>query len=143
MYILFDIGATNIRFARSKDLRTFESLIVTPNTNDYMSDMVTIKNMVDEISEGQEITGVAGGVAGMFDKEKGVLIESPNMKSWVGKPLSEDLRRFIGKKPIIVNDADCSGLGEAVFGAGYGYRVVAYMTVSTGIGGSLIINNQI
>lgn len=144
MYILFDIGATNIRFARSNDLKTFDKPIVRENTGNYIHDIVTIKEIVEELSQGQNqnIRGIAGGIAGNFDREKGILLSAPNLENWIGKPLQDDIRRMTGIKPIILNDADCGGLGEAVFGAGHGYRVVAYMTVSTGVGGALIIDGK-
>lgn len=44
---------------------------------------------------------------------------------------------------FLANDADLVGLGEAVYGAGKGYKVVAYFTVSTGVGGARIVNKRI
>jgi fructokinase len=41
------------------------------------------------------------------------------------------------------NDAAVAGLGEAVFGAGKGLEIVAYHTVSTGVGGVKIENGEI
>lgn len=143
MYILFDIGASNIRFARSDDLRSFDEPLVEKNPHDYMESMVIIKEMVDKLSDGDEIKGIAGGVAGVIDPETENLVFSPNMKDWEGKPLVNDLKRITGKTPIIFNDTQVSGLGEAIYGAGADYRVVAYVTASTGIGGSVTVDKKI
>lgn len=142
MYILFDIGATNIRFARSTDLLSFEEPVIIKNTRRYEEDIVNIKAVVEDLSKGHKIKGIAGGVAGTFDKEKGVLLRAPNMKTWVNKPLAYDLQRMTGIKAHIINDADLAGIGEANFGSGRGFNAVAYMTVSTGVGGSLIIDGK-
>jgi glucokinase len=142
MYILFDIGATNMRFALSKDLNSFDEPVVIPNSRRYEDDMVAIKETIDKMSHGKHIKGMAGGIAGTFDMETGILLGAPNMPSWVGKPLLSDLQRMTGLRPIIINDADLAGLGEAIYGAGHGYHAVAYMTVSTGIGGGLIIDGK-
>lgn len=143
MYILFDIGASKIRFARSDDLRSFDEPLVEKNPQDYMEAMVIIKGMVDKLSQGGEIEGIAGGVAGVVDPLTNNLVFSPNMKDWEGRPLVNDLKRIAGKTPTVFNDTQVSGLGEAVYGAGADYRVVAYITASTGIGGSITVDKEI
>lgn len=142
MYILFDIGATNMRFAVSKDLRHFTDVTVVPNSRRYIDDIVAIQTVINQLTKGEKVQGMAGGIAGTFDAERGVLLRSPNMQDWINKPLAKDLHRISGVRPIIINDADVAGIGEAVYGAGHGYRVVAYMTISTGIGGALIIDGK-
>lgn len=143
MYILFDIGATNMRFARSDDLVSFKNPIIKPNPKKYLDAMVTIKEVINELAGKEEIKAICGGIAGVFDEEKGILLFSPNMTDWVNKPLAKDIFRITGVNPKIFNDAQLSGLGESVFGAGHGKSIVAYITASTGIGGSLTINGKI
>jgi glucokinase len=48
-----------------------------------------------------------------------------------------------GVVPIIDNDANAGALGEGLYGAGYGYRPLFYMTLSTGIGGGLVVNDNV
>jgi len=143
MYILFDIGASKMRFARSDDLQSFGNPIIKKNPRNYMEAMVTIREIVDELSNGKTITAMAGGISGVFDIDKEQLTFSPNMTDWVGKSLVGDLKRMTGIKPQIFNDTQMGGLGEAVYGSGTGQHVVAYITASTGIGGSVIVDGKI
>jgi glucokinase len=57
--------------------------------------------------------------------------------------LTELLGFVPGVVPIIDNDANAGALGEGLYGAGYGYRPLFYMTLSTGIGGGLVVNDNV
>lgn len=143
MYILFDIGGTKMRFARSDDLRSFEEPIVIDNSGKYAPSIVEIKLILDQLKKGEKITKMVGGIAGVLSEQNDMLFASPNILGFIKKPLVKDLERISGAKVFLFNDAELAGLGEANFGAGYGHEIVAYLTISTGIGGALIINHQI
>lgn len=66
---------------------------------------------------------------------------STHVAGWDGFPLRDYLRDALGVPTIIDNDANVGALGEARFGAGRNARPVFYMTVSTGIGGGLILGD--
>ena len=68
---------------------------------------------------------------------------APNIMGWNGKPFKKELERMFSAPVYLENDAALAGLGEAVKGAGRGYDIVAYMTVSTGVGGARIVNGAI
>jgi predicted NBD/HSP70 family sugar kinase len=65
------------------------------------------------------------------------------LPDYEGKLLAYELERICGVKPIIENDASLATLGEAVYGAGKGFDIVAYITISTGIGGGLVVDRKI
>ena len=56
---------------------------------------------------------------------------------------SDLVENFKETEIIIENDASMAGVGEAQFGAGRGFEIVAYITVSTGVGGAKIVNGKI
>ena len=64
---------------------------------------------------------------------------------WDGiiKIKSDLVENFKETEIIIENDASMAGVGEAQFGAGRGFEIVAYITVSTGVGGAKIVNGKI
>ena len=64
---------------------------------------------------------------------------STHANHWDGYPLRDRLEEALGIPTIIDNDANAGALGEAVHGAGRGARPLFYMTVSTGVGGGLIL----
>ena len=89
------------------------------------------------------IKAVGVCAAGFFDWKKRVLIQSPNIPGWVNIPLEERLSCILGVPVIAENDANAAALGEARLGAGQGCHNLIFVTVSTGVGAGLILNNQI
>lgn len=99
--------------------------------------------MAREVAGIEEVEGLVGGIAGIIDSAEGVLVRCPNLPEWEGKPLRKALSEALGCPVSIENDAAMVGLGEAVYGAGRGFPIVAYLTVSTGVGGARIVEGMI
>lgn len=141
--ILFDIGGTKMRIAYSTDGQSFEApqTIKTPEL--YDDGVKAFVDLARICSNGRPIEKIAGGIAGPFDERKSTLVGSPNLKDWIGKPLKEALQKELQAPVTLENDSAVVGLGEAVSGAGKDFGIVAYITVSTGVGGARIINGKI
>ena len=144
MYLLFDIGGTKMRLAISQDGEHFDAPVkVATPTDDFAEGVRLFVETTRELSGGEPIAAVAGGIAGVFDAAAGALVSAPHLSGWIHKPLREELARAIGCDVFIANDAAVVGLGEAVSGAGLGHEIVAYLTVSTGVGGARIVRGTI
>lgn len=143
MYILFDIGGTKMRIAVSDGGRHLGQHKITPTPTDFKEGIETFAATVSELTQGATIQGAAGGVAGMYDKEKGELLRALHLHGWEHKPLKESIEKVLGASVFIENDSALAGLGEALYGAGRGHRIVAYFTVSTGVGGVRIVDSRI
>lgn len=143
MFILFDIGGTKTRITRSDDLNSFSNPIIFETSQKYSDGIVKITEVVKQISEGKKIKKIAGGIAGPVGRRKSSLITGPNITDWVYKPFQADLEDAFKTKVVIENDAAMAGLGEATHGAGRGFNIVTYITVSTGYGGARIVNGKI
>ncbi len=144
MFLLFDIGGTKMRIARSRDGEAFDEPIVlkTP-LDDFEAGVKMFAAAARELTGGQEIAAAAGGVAGPLNREKTGLVRAPNIPGWVGKPLKSEFERALGTSVLLENDAALAGLGEANAGAGKGFEIVAYVTISTGVGGARIVDGRI
>ncbi len=142
MHILFDIGATHMRFARTDDQLTIGTPIDMPTPSTFSQALAQIKTAVAHLSEATTPTACVGGIAGQLDQSTHVLLRS-HMQEWVGKNVSSELQAVLGCPVYITNDAALGGLGEAIGGAGVGYPIVAYITVSSGVGGVRIVNGAI
>jgi predicted NBD/HSP70 family sugar kinase len=142
-YLLFDIGGTKTRIALSTGKGSFGSPKIIPTPKDFDKGVALFRNVAFELSGGKRIKAAAGGIAGPIDRGKTMLVNSPHISGWVRKPLKQELQKVLGAPVYIENDAAMVGLGEAAFGKGKGRRVVVYMTVSTGVGGSRIVNGRI
>ncbi|MFC2041968.1 ROK family protein, partial [Chloroflexota bacterium] len=83
------------------------------------------------------------GAPGLSNPETGVVFTSPNLPGWHDFPLRDIIEKELGRKAFLINDADAAAIGELYFGAGRGARNFIYITVSTGIGGGIIIDGKV
>ncbi len=92
---------------------------------------------------GRPVAAVGVGCGGPLDPASGVILSPPNLPGWDRIPLGDMLAAAF-KAPVSVdNDANAAALGEYRFGAGMGCRVFVYVTVSTGIGGGVVIDGKL
>jgi glucokinase len=89
------------------------------------------------------ISSVGIGAPGPLDIPRGLLIEPPNLPGWHDVPLRDIVQAQIGAPTYLENDANAAAIGEYLYGAGQGTRDMIYVTVSTGIGGGLILGGRI
>jgi glucokinase len=80
---------------------------------------------------------------GPCDTDAGVISSAPNLPGWRDVPICRYLEERLGVPARLENDANAAALGEHVYGAGRGCRHLIYMTVSTGIGGGLILDGRL
>lgn len=87
-------------------------------------------------------SAVGVGSPGPLDPDTGVVHRSPNL-GWHDVPLKKKLEKILGLPVLVDNDANLAALGEYRFGAGQWARHMVYVTVSTGIGGGLVLEGRI
>ncbi len=90
-----------------------------------------------------QLHSISLAAAGVIDSEKGLITLSPNLPGWHDVPLRDIVKRKYGANTLLVNDASAAALGEHQFGAGKGVNNLIYLTVSTGIGGGIIIDGKL
>jgi glucokinase len=90
-----------------------------------------------------ELHSVSIAAAGAIDFEKGIVTASPNLPGWNNIPLRDIIGEKYGVETFLINDASAAALGEYHFGVGRGVSNLIYLTVSTGIGGGIIINDRL
>ncbi|ADJ26654.1 ROK family protein [Dehalogenimonas lykanthroporepellens BL-DC-9] len=86
---------------------------------------------------------VAVASAGAIDLAAGVVTHSPNMMAVNGLPLRTMISEKYGLPTVLLNDASAAALAEHRLGAGRGCRDMIFLTVSTGIGGGIIIDGRL
>ncbi len=89
------------------------------------------------------LDAIGVGAPGLSNPETGILFTSPNLPGWRDVPLRDILEDKLGKKTFLINDANAAALGEFYFGAARGARNFVYVTISTGIGGGIVIDGKI
>ena len=93
--------------------------------------------------EQEAISAIGVSCGGPLDTKTGIVYSPPNLPGWDAFPLKARLESEFKIPAIIENDANACALAEYRFGGGRGYNPVLYMTMSTGIGGGIVINGQI
>lgn len=145
-YIGIDIGGTNIRIgAIDKE----ENVIFEYKESTFI-DVITaedlcrkIKNLIKKISNYQNAKAIGIGVPGSVDKNIGQIISAKNVSILNKFPLVENLNKEFNKPIYLENDARVATFAEAIKGKGKTKKIVCYITISTGLGGGVVIEKDI
>ncbi len=107
--------------------------------------IANLKKAIYTLAQGNKakISCIGVGVPGPILYDKGIVIEPPNLPGWKRVNLKKMLEAEFKVPVHIDNDANCAALAEARFGAGKKARHFIYMTISTGIGGGIIIDRKL
>jgi len=90
-----------------------------------------------------DIAGVGIGCGGPLDSDGGVLIAPLHLPGWNDVPVAELAREAFGHPAVLDNDATAAAAAEHRFGAGRGTRNMVYLTISTGVGGGVVIDGSL
>ncbi|MEW9122985.1 MAG: ROK family protein [Thermotaleaceae bacterium] len=139
-----DIGGTNIAVVLIDESGTVK-YTNERKTNYYGNDY--LKNIVDLIaiaiqSVSCTVDGVGIGVPGTVDTLEGVVLRSPALK-WENIPLKTYIENQFNLSAVIENDVNAWTMAEKVVGAGRESENFVMITIGTGIGAGLYLNNRI
>ena len=145
-YISVDVGGTQIRVAVYPEagiqpLRVKKVKTVGQGTP-LERLIATIHDMWSQEGSEDTIKAIGICVPGPVDFEQGIVSFCANLEGWVNLPLKDILQNEFKTPVFIGNDANVAAIGEWKFGAGRGHKDVLYFTISTGIGGGVIINER-
>lgn len=141
-YVLFDIGGTKTRVAITEDFKSFGEVEKFNTPKDFQEGMELIAEKAKKLAPGP-LRGACGGIRGSLDDTKSGIVYDSVLTKWIDEPVAQTLKKLLKAEVHLENDAALAGLGEAHFGAGMGMEIVAYHTVSTGVGGVKIENGKI
>lgn len=147
MIIGVDVGGTLIRAARFDEHLEMRQRVEQP-TNAHQGEKAvlgylyeTIRQVLPSESPG-DLEGIGLALPGPLDLDAGVLIAPPNLP-FKNTPICQLVEDQVARPVYLVNDADAAGLAEHRLGAGVGMRSLIYLTISTGIGGGLILDGRL
>jgi len=107
-----------------------------------MIDTVIAETIAETSAKREDFAGVGIGSPGPLDRERGIVIVTPNL-GWRNFPLRDEISKRVGLPASLDNDANCATLGEWWCGAAKGARHVIGITIGTGIGGGLILDGRL
>jgi glucokinase len=144
-----DLGGTNLRVAAVDESGTLLEKIstntqVTHGRGAVLDEMCRIiQSLATRFNSHGPLAGVGIGVPGIIDMESGMLRESPNLPGWANYPVREEIERRLGTGITLENDANAAAFGEHWLGAGQPVDSLCMLTLGTGVGGGIILDNQI
>ena len=145
-----DVGGTNLRVslaAESGELIDRRHRDTMPD-HDAAEGIATLSEMIAELAEANRLRltdlGSCGvGVPGPTDPAKGILYDPPHLPGWHNVEVARLLEEATGIPTHLENDAQLAAYGEFHRGAGRGSRHVVFVTISTGIGGGIVIDGKL
>lgn len=147
-----DIGGTHVRIA----LINHQGELIKPI---YRFEFLKCNSVLDEVRNNislplnrfldrnkidhRQLYGLGISLAALFYRDSGNIAKWPNNPLWDAFPLRSYLQKEFQIPIILEDDANSAAIGEHLMGAGKGYNNFAYVTISTGIGCGLILNNNL
>jgi glucokinase len=143
--VAVDIGGTQLRAAAYKQdqFRPLSQKRAQTKAHEPNAFSRLIKVIEEAWPESEKVGAIGVSSPGPVDPHTGIVMVTPNIKEWRDFPLTENLSKHFGVPCVVDNDANLAGLAEWKFGAGRRHHNVLYLTVSTGVGGGVIIEDRL
>ena len=144
-FIGVDLGGTNIRAAVVCEDGGILSMKKCESHPERGAEAVmeTMTSLIESLEGYEECEGIGMGIPGPIDTVHGKIIVSTNLPKLIGYPIADYIQKHFKKPAYMDNDVKVAALGEAVLGGGKGYPIVYYVTISTGVGGALVIDKKV
>lgn len=149
-YVGLDVGGTTMKAAVVDDTGKAAPSVSLP-TEPHRGQEHGLETMCQAIRLAVKAAGLtmadvaAVGVAtpGLMDIKLGLILDPPNLKPWKNVAVPAHIRKVFNKPTAFQNDANAAAFGEFWVGAGKDVRSMVLFTLGTGIGGGIIINDQV
>ena len=142
MYIGFDIGGTNIKYGILNDLGDIIHKGIVPTNHDRETLLNELTMITNNYAQDYEIIGIGISVPGIIQKD-GFMLTGGAIQSLYGVNLKKEMELRTGFPTAIENDANAAAIAEKWLGNAVGIENYLCVVLGTGIGGGIIINNQI
>ncbi|MEN9906904.1 MAG: hypothetical protein RLZZ540_45 [Bacteroidota bacterium] len=141
-----DIGGTSLKCGVVNQLGEIVFSYLVPLKNAKTEEEITILIVIAILQCAEQlnepIVGVGIGFPGVIDNDA-IIGGGDNLPNFKQLELGKTLKKLTGYKIVIDNDANLMGLGELIYGAAKDCTNAVFLTVGTGIGGAIMINNTL
>ena len=148
MVIGVDLGGTNVNSAVVDDggrisHRAGQSIAGSRTAGEVIDRLVAcVESTIDSCGR-DRVAGVGVGTPGLIPEDSGTVVYAPNVPEWEDLPLQSLLRERLRLPVAIENDANAAAIGEHWVGSAAGYANIVCITLGTGVGGAIIMNNEV
>jgi len=145
MYIAIDIGGTQLRGALypAEGIEPVKKKIIATHVGDEKPEDRLVDLIGELWPEKGSVQRVGIAVPGPVNPKTGLVYKASNVRGWINLPLGEMVEKRHKVAAILGNDANLAALGEWKYGAGVGHHDLIYLTISTGLGGGIIIDDRL
>ena len=147
-YIGIDLGGTNIKVGVVTENGNIiaehsTKTLATRSYQEIVADMAMCieKCLQKSCISKDHVVSIGIGIPGVADQKTGRVIFCTNL-GWRDIPLAEELQKYLDKPVYIDNDATVAGLAESVAGVSKNASCSVFLTLGTGVGGGIILNNR-
>ena len=138
-----DLGGTNFKVGRVKNAKIEEKAKNVVGRELAEKELNTILYRTIDTVITSRVKGIGVGVPGVVEPVDGIIYDIQNLPGWKKIHLKKLLEERYGVPAFINNDANCFALGENFFGKGLKYKNFIGLSIGTGLGMGVIINNQL
>ena len=150
-FIGVDVGGTNVKLGiisqtnRIVARSNFSTTTYTSSKNQLIDALAfNIRVLCERVNlTRQDIVGVGIGFPGLINFKSGIINTLPNIPGWNKVPLKKILQKKLRLPVVVENDVNLMTLGEWKYGAGKGQHDLVCITLGTGVGGGLVLNNEL
>lgn len=140
-----DIGGTMIKYGLiTLTGEILESGEVSTEADKGVENLFNKLVAIIESYSKEELLGIAVSGTGQIDGSIGKVVGGNDIiPGWIGTNLVERLENRFNIPAVLENDVNCAALGEKWLGAGREEKDFICITIGTGIGGGIVLNNNI
>jgi glucokinase len=138
-----DLGGTNVRAGRVAGGAIQQQ--ATRKISSDAAEEVVLTEIAETIQEviTAKTTAIGIGVPSVVDVDTGVVYNVENIPSWQEVHLKRFLEERFPVTAYVNNDVNCFVLGEHSFGKGRNHESIVGLALGTGLGGGIIVENQL
>lgn len=139
MNIAIDMGGTNTRIGFTNDSQNFDSIEKFKTPKSQIETQEKIKEALEKFDK--PINKIVLGIAGKIDYKNQIAVSAPHIK-WINNLTPQAITGIDNPNIQIFNDAELAGLAESYAPYASDYENIAYITISTGVGGTMVRNKK-
>ena len=147
-FICIDVGGTSIKYGLSNEIGEFThkgSMDTEALEKGGPGILEKIKTISKKYIANNDIEGICISTAGMVDPKEGKVVYALEhlIPEYTGMEIKKEVEKEFSIRCEVENDVNCAGLGETWLGAGQNAKSSICLTIGTGIGGCVILNNKL
>lgn len=148
IFVGIDVGGTNIKIGIVDNLGSIVAETKFPTEPNRSPDVAVEQTRVelDQLLrtvpfDWNDVAAVGIGTPGPINIDNGTILTPTNLPGWHGYPIRERLATVLDKPVQFANDAGAAAFGEYWVGGGQAFGSIVLLTLGTGVGGGIIVND--